>query len=40
VITERMARQCIPSMLQTPAVTRLVGEHSAKDDPHGAKGVG
>jgi xanthine dehydrogenase molybdenum-binding subunit len=40
VITDRLARYRIPSILQTPEITSIVVEHPTTDGPYGAKGVG
>jgi xanthine dehydrogenase molybdenum-binding subunit len=40
VITDRMARYRIPSIILTPEITSIIVEHPASDGPYGAKGVG
>jgi len=40
VITDRMARYRIPSIVQTPEIFSIVVEHPTVDGPYGAKGVG
>jgi selenium-dependent xanthine dehydrogenase len=40
VITDRMARYRIPSIVQTPEIISIVVEDPTKDGPYGAKGVG
>ena len=40
VVTDRMSRYRIPSMMHTPAITSFVVEDPTKDGPYGAKGVG
>jgi xanthine dehydrogenase molybdenum-binding subunit len=40
VVTDRLARYRMPSILDTPEITSLIVEHPAKDGPYGAKGVG
>jgi len=40
VVTDRMSRYRIPSIVHTPEITAIVVEDPAKDGPYGAKGVG
>jgi len=40
VVTDRMARYRIPSIVHTPKITSIVVEDPTKDGPYGAKGVG
>jgi xanthine dehydrogenase molybdenum-binding subunit len=40
VITDRLARYRIPSIVHTPEIISIVVEHPTADGPHGAKGVG
>jgi len=40
VLTDRLARYPIPSILDTPEIISIVVEHPTKDGPYGAKGVG
>ena len=40
VITDRMARYRIPSIMHTPEIVSIVVEHPTTDGPYGAKGVG
>ena len=40
VVTDRMSRYRIPSMMHTPAITSFVVEDPTRDGPYGAKGVG
>lgn len=40
VVTDRMARYRIPSIMHTPEITSIVVEDPTKDGPYGAKGVG
>jgi xanthine dehydrogenase molybdenum-binding subunit len=40
VITDRLARYRMPSIVQTPQIHSIVIEHPAQDGPYGAKGVG
>lgn len=40
VITDRMARYRIPSILHTPEITSIIVEHPTAEGPYGAKGVG
>ena len=40
VVTDRMSRYRIPSIMHTPEITSIVVENPTKDGPHGAKGVG
>lgn len=40
VVTDRMSRYRIPSIMHTPEITSIVVEDPAKDGPYGAKGVG
>jgi xanthine dehydrogenase molybdenum-binding subunit len=40
VVTDRMARYRIPSIVHTPEIISLVVEHPTRDGPYGAKGVG
>ncbi len=40
VITDRMARYRIPSIVHTPEIISIVVEHPIAAGPHGAKGVG
>ncbi len=40
VITDRMSRYRIPSIMHTPLITSIVVEDPSADGPYGAKGVG
>lgn len=40
VVTDRLARYRIPSIVNTPEITSIIVEHPSKDGPYGAKGVG
>lgn len=40
VITDRLARYRMPSIVHTPKITSIVVEHPASEGPYGAKGVG
>jgi xanthine dehydrogenase molybdenum-binding subunit len=40
VVTDRMSRYRIPSIMHTPEITPIVVEDPTKDGPYGAKGVG
>lgn len=40
VITDRLARYRLPSIMHTPEIISLVVEHPTRDGPYGAKGVG
>ncbi|HEY3311661.1 MAG TPA: molybdopterin cofactor-binding domain-containing protein [Anaerolineales bacterium] len=40
VITDRMARYRIPSIMHTPEITSIVVEDPTRDGPYGGKGVG
>ncbi len=40
VITDRLARYRIPSIVHTPQITSILVEHPTSDGPYGAKGVG
>lgn len=40
VVTDRLAKYRIPSIVQTPEITSIVVENPAADGPFGAKGVG
>ncbi len=40
VITDRLARYRMPSIVQTPEIYSLVVEHPTEDGPYGGKGVG
>jgi CO/xanthine dehydrogenase Mo-binding subunit/aerobic-type carbon monoxide dehydrogenase small subunit (CoxS/CutS family) len=40
VITDRLARYRIPSIMHTPQIISIVVEEPTKDGPYGAKGVG
>jgi xanthine dehydrogenase molybdenum-binding subunit len=40
VITDRLARYRMPSIVQTPEILSIVIEHPTQDGPYGAKGVG
>jgi xanthine dehydrogenase molybdenum-binding subunit len=40
VITDRMARYRIPSIVHMPEITPIIVEHPTKEGPYGAKGVG
>ncbi len=40
VITDRLARYRMPSIVQTPQIHSIVIEHPTQDGPYGAKGVG
>jgi xanthine dehydrogenase molybdenum-binding subunit len=40
VVTDRMSRYRIPSIMHTPEIISLVIEHPTREGPYGAKGVG
>ncbi|HEY9077064.1 MAG TPA: molybdopterin cofactor-binding domain-containing protein [Anaerolineaceae bacterium] len=40
VVTDRLARYRIPSIMLTPKITSIVVEHPTREGPFGAKGVG
>jgi len=40
VVTDRLARYRIPSIVLTPEITSFIVEHPTADGPYGAKGVG
>ena len=40
VITDRLARYSMPSIVHTPQIHSIVIEHPTQDGPYGAKGVG
>jgi len=40
VVTDRLARYRIPSIVHMPEITSIVVEHPTADGPYGAKGVG
>ena len=40
VITDRLSRYRMPSIINTPEITPIIVEHPTKDGPYGAKGVG
>jgi xanthine dehydrogenase molybdenum-binding subunit len=40
VLTDRLARYRMPSIMHTPEITPIIVEHPTKDGPYGAKGVG
>lgn len=40
VLTDRLARYRIPSIMHTPEIIPIMVEHPTKDGPYGAKGVG
>jgi CO/xanthine dehydrogenase Mo-binding subunit/aerobic-type carbon monoxide dehydrogenase small subunit (CoxS/CutS family) len=40
VITDRLARYRMPSIVHTPEIISLVIEHPTRDGPYGAKGIG
>jgi selenium-dependent xanthine dehydrogenase len=40
VITDRLARYRIPSIVHTPEITSIIVEHATDNGPYGAKGVG
>ena len=40
VVTDRLARYRIPSIVHTPEITSIVVEHPTAEGPYGAKGVG
>jgi CO/xanthine dehydrogenase Mo-binding subunit/aerobic-type carbon monoxide dehydrogenase small subunit (CoxS/CutS family) len=40
VITDRLARYRIPSIVHTPEIISIIVEHPTKDGPYGAKGIG
>lgn len=40
VVTDRMSRYRIPSIMHTPEITSIIVEDPTKDGPYGAKGVG
>ena len=40
VVTDRLARYRMPSIVNTPEIIPIIVEHPTKDGPYGAKGVG
>jgi CO/xanthine dehydrogenase Mo-binding subunit len=40
IITDRLARYRIPSIVHTPEITSFIVEHATANGPYGAKGVG
>jgi xanthine dehydrogenase molybdenum-binding subunit len=40
VITDRMSRYRIPSIIHTPEITSIIVEHPTAEGPYGAKGIG
>ncbi|MGD0879436.1 MAG: molybdopterin cofactor-binding domain-containing protein [Anaerolineales bacterium] len=40
VVTDRLARYRIPSIVLTPEIIPIIVEHPSRDGPYGAKGVG
>ncbi len=40
VVTDRLSRYRMPSIMHTPEITPIIVEHPTKDGPYGAKGVG
>jgi CO/xanthine dehydrogenase Mo-binding subunit len=40
VVTDRLARYRLPSIMLTPEITSFIVEHPTDDGPYGAKGVG
>jgi len=40
VVTDRLARYRMPSIVNTPEITPIIVEHPTRDGPYGAKGVG
>ncbi|HVM72618.1 MAG TPA: molybdopterin cofactor-binding domain-containing protein, partial [Anaerolineales bacterium] len=40
VVTDRLARYRIPSIVNTPEIYPIIVEHPTRDGPYGAKGVG
>jgi CO/xanthine dehydrogenase Mo-binding subunit len=40
VLTDRLSRYRIPSIMHTPEIIPIMVEHPTKDGPYGAKGVG
>ncbi|NOY97596.1 MAG: molybdopterin-dependent oxidoreductase [Chloroflexi bacterium] len=40
VVTDRLARYRIPSIVQTPEIIPIVVEHPTSEGPYGAKGIG
>jgi len=40
IVTDRLARYRMPSIVQTPQIHSIVIEHPTQDGPYGAKGVG
>jgi xanthine dehydrogenase molybdenum-binding subunit len=40
VVTDRLARYRIPSIVHTPEIIPIIVEHPTRDGPYGAKGVG
>jgi xanthine dehydrogenase molybdenum-binding subunit len=40
VVTDRLARYRIPSIVNTPEIIPIIVEHPTRDGPYGAKGVG
>jgi xanthine dehydrogenase molybdenum-binding subunit len=40
VLTDRLSRYRMPSIMHTPEITPIIVEHPTKDGPYGAKGIG
>ena len=40
VVTDRLARYRIPSIIHTPKITSFIVEHPTLEGPYGAKGIG
>jgi len=40
VVTDRMSRYRIPSIVHTPEITSIIVEHPTAEGPYGAKGIG
>ena len=40
VVSDRLARYRMPSIVNTPEITSIIVEHPTRDGPYGAKGIG
>lgn len=40
IVTDRLARYRMPSIINTPEITSIIVEHPTREGPYGAKGVG
>ena len=40
IVTDRLARYRMPSIVNTPEIIPIIVEHPTRDGPYGAKGVG